>query len=302
MMAGTSPRVMVEVVTTERGPVEVARVGRGPAVIAVHGIPGSWRQVMFLAEDLAHAFTFVLPSRPGYGSTPIGSGRTPEEQADLYASVLNSLALGDAAVVGVSGGGPSAHAFAQRFPQRTRALVLCCALVPHLMTPPRRMTLAAAPGVGEAAAAIERIHRSRLLRNEVALRRAARRGLTPAEQARFDADPRLFNDLGRFLRSHHESPPGLAGLRNDLGQVKKARRTPPGAHDAVDAPTMVLHGDADTVVPPSHAEHYTRTIRGAVADTYAEAGHLFMLTRRTEVTDRIRRFLEATADPRAGET
>ena len=53
------------------------------------------------------------------------SGATPEAQADLLAALLDTLAIGQAAVIAISGGGPAAIHFALRHPTRCRALVLC---------------------------------------------------------------------------------------------------------------------------------------------------------------------------------
>ena len=41
------------VVRTSTGPVEAAVSGAGPAVVLVHGSPGSWRQLVPVAEDLS---------------------------------------------------------------------------------------------------------------------------------------------------------------------------------------------------------------------------------------------------------
>ena len=97
---------------TARGPVQVASHGSGPALLVAHGMPGDWRQARLLAEDLAQDYRVLLVTRPGYGRTPLRSGRTPAAQADLYAALLDALGLDRAVVLGISGGGPSAYAFA----------------------------------------------------------------------------------------------------------------------------------------------------------------------------------------------
>ena len=129
---------------TAAGPIEVAVGGSGPAVLLIHGTPGSWRQCMPLAEDLAATHTVILPSRPGYGKTPVRSGRSIAGQADLYASLLDALGFDRAAIAGVSGGGPSTAAFAQRHPSRTTAVVLICAAAVDILELPRSMKVIAA--------------------------------------------------------------------------------------------------------------------------------------------------------------
>ena len=144
-------------VATARGPIEVAEVGSGPAVLVVHGLPGDWRQARPVAEDLCGEARVLLVSRPGYGRTPLRSGRSPQDQADLYAALLDALGIERAVVLGISGGGPSAYAFAAAHPDRCDGLLLCCALTPHLMVLPAGMRrLAAVPGLWRVLAAIGR--------------------------------------------------------------------------------------------------------------------------------------------------
>ncbi len=63
-------------------------------------------------------------SRPGYLGTPLASGRSPADQARLYAALLGALGVRRAAVLAVSGGGPSALEFARLFPERCWAAVV----------------------------------------------------------------------------------------------------------------------------------------------------------------------------------
>src|SRR5512133_1902046 len=78
--------------TTARGRVEWAEYGAGPAVLALHGAMGGWDQSLLLARTIAAGgHRFIGLSRPGYLGTPLAAGRSPEEQADLYAAALDVL-------------------------------------------------------------------------------------------------------------------------------------------------------------------------------------------------------------------
>lgn len=278
----------VSMVATARGPVEVGRTGSGPAILVVHGVPGSWRQAMTIAEDLADTNTIVAPSRPGYGRTPVSSGRSYDEQADLYAATLDVLGIDRVVVVGASGGGPSSIAFAARHPGRTAGLVLACAMSPELIAVPAPLRLLAVPVLGEALSALERFVSRRRITNDAAIDRRLATDLTPDEQRRLGEEPAMRDWLIAFARTHLDAPAGLAGIRNDLVQVRAAQAAN-AALPAVAAPTLVLHGDADEVCPMTHAERHA-TIAGAVLETYADAGHIFFVTRRRESSERIRRF------------
>lgn len=270
-------------------------VGAGPPVILVHGIPGSWRQAVPLALDLAEHYTVILPSRPGYGRTPVKSGRAPADQADLYAAILDALGHEEpAGVVGISGGGPSALAFAQRHPGRTSSLVLVCAVAAHLIDVPTALRIAVAfPPVAHAASVVARSRQRSVLANRDKLDRRISAELTADERLRLERDPAIRSDLEAFLRSHAEAPAGIAGLRNDARQVRLARQTGPAPADRVTSRTLVLHGDEDTVVPLDHAQFHAENIAGARLEILAGAGHVFLLTRRAEATSSIREHLGA---------
>ncbi len=112
------------VVQTAVGFVEYLKQGNSDKVVLLlHGTPGSYHT--FRADVLLdQGFTVISPSRPGYFRTPLSSGETLEEQAVLYAALLDQLSIDSAAVIGFSGGGPSALLFASQFPQRCSGLVV----------------------------------------------------------------------------------------------------------------------------------------------------------------------------------
>ena len=115
---------------TERGPVQVAREGNGPKVMAIHGSPGGFDQGLVWARHLRDGgCELIAPSRPGYLRTPLDSGRSPAQQADLYAAMLDALHINKVTVLGISSGGPSAVHFAARHPSRTDALLLDAAVL-----------------------------------------------------------------------------------------------------------------------------------------------------------------------------
>ena len=126
-------RLDSRVIATTSGPVEYAATGEGPAVLVIHGCPGGYDQGL-IAARLANSedFTFISPSRPGYLRTPLYVGVTPEAQADAYVSLLDSLGISKVAIVGISGGGPSALQFAIRHPERCWGLVTVCAIARRL--------------------------------------------------------------------------------------------------------------------------------------------------------------------------
>jgi pimeloyl-ACP methyl ester carboxylesterase len=276
-----SPRV----VRTARGPIEVASAGSGPALLVVHGTPGDWRQARTLADQLADSARLLLVSRPGYGRTPLRSGRTPLEQAALYAALLDALSLDVAVVLGISGGAPSAYALAATHRHRCRGLVLACPLRSGLMTaPPSMRRLAAVPGVWSVLACVAR--------SVDAVRRTAGRpvsldlaSLTPRERELL-ADPGVLGALQVFDAERTRTLSGR-GLRND---TLRLGATPPAWTGQV-LPSVVMHGDKDAVVPLAHAEAYAAAIPGARLDVLTGLGHGVPVFARDQLAAELRAML-----------
>ena len=282
------------VIRTAAGQVEYAESGAGPAVLVVHGTPGDWQQARALADDLAGAHRVLLPSRPGYGRTPLSTGRSPQEQAMAHVALLDALDIDRSAVVGISGGGPSSRAFAAYHRSRCTALVLCCAVAEHLVTvPTATRLLGSVPAVWEVGARVASARMGRRLRDRQAALAQALAGLGPAELAIAAGDPRVEADLLAFAQARRRSMTAVAGLRNDFRwfrQVTTADPWPAGP----DVPTLVLHGDTDEVVPVSHGEHYREAIPGAMLEVLPGVGHGFVLSMRRQMSARIAAFLEGS--------
>src|SRR5688572_12975879 len=110
------------VVQTTKGPVEVLESGHGRPILYFHGTGAGSDIVPAMEHPLVEAgFRLIVPNRPGYYGTPLSCGRTAGDCADRAAELLDRLGVGRAAVIGTSGGGPGATAFAARHPARTAA-------------------------------------------------------------------------------------------------------------------------------------------------------------------------------------
>ncbi len=256
-----------------------------PPLLILHGMPGSYRQALPLGEDLVDDYFSILPSRPGYGRTPITTGRTGPEQAAAYAALLDALDVEKAAVVGISGGGLSAAAFAAQFPERCTSLVLMCALAPHLMPVSRGLRAALrVPYLWEAVGTLERRRsRRKLERSDLAAVDAEiRKGLTAAELESLAEDPLMRERVIGFAQSHAEAPAPWVGFRNDAANIFAAHRHGPDDYRAITAPTLVLAGDADTVIDARQTDYWAAAIPGARHEVIAGGGHAFLLTRRQQ--------------------
>ena len=125
-----------KLIKTSRGVVEAATWGEGPAVLLLHGAMGGYDQGILLAQTVTYPrFHYVAISRPGYLGSALRIGRMPQEQADLCAEVLDQLGAENAAVIAISGGGPTALQFALRHAERCRGLVMISACSDRLDVP-----------------------------------------------------------------------------------------------------------------------------------------------------------------------
>ena len=115
-----------KIMTTRLGDIEYAVVGEGTAYLSLHGTPGGYDVALASrrANPNTEGYRTVTVSRPGYLRTPLASGETFEQQADLVAALLDELKIDRAVIVASSGGGYTGLQFAMRHPNRCIALVM----------------------------------------------------------------------------------------------------------------------------------------------------------------------------------
>jgi pimeloyl-ACP methyl ester carboxylesterase len=81
----------------------------GIPVLALHGTPGSARQLAGLDEPArTRGIALIAPDRAGYGQSTYDPGRSVASNARDIAIVLTALDIDRCSVIGISGGGPFA--------------------------------------------------------------------------------------------------------------------------------------------------------------------------------------------------
>jgi len=123
-----------EMANTKMGPVEYAISGTEdrPPLIFIHGGPGGYDQAFsYLEYMMGEDIHLISWSRPGYLRTPLSTGKTIWEQADLMAAFLDFLNIESVAINAFSAGGPIGLAFALQHPERVWALILESAVTGH---------------------------------------------------------------------------------------------------------------------------------------------------------------------------
>ena len=259
-------------------------------MLALHGAMGGYDQGLILGRTIGEAgYRHVAISRPGYLGTPLTAGRTPEEQADLCANLLDALDIDRTAVLAVSGGGPCALQFALRHPDRSWGLVLVSTCSGKIETPVPLVFhlivfLARWPWF---AAALRR-------RAERDPQAAARRSIAdPTTRARTLQDPEAGPLFTALLQSTADRMAlRLPGTENDI----RVTRTTTYPLERIAVPTLVVHGTADRLVPfPQHGRVLATRIPGAELLAIEGGEHVAIFTHRATVWARVTAFLRAHA-------
>jgi pimeloyl-ACP methyl ester carboxylesterase len=277
-----------QIATTPLGAIEYAVAGSGTPLLRIHGSPGGYDHAIASArtrpEDIA-GFKVIAPSRPGYLRTPLSSGKTPAQQADLYAALLDRLHIERVVVWGVSGGGPSALQFAVRYPQRTLGLVL---VVPMLQSRTQYDGPLASQSTTSLLLQDFSFWVGMTLMNE-RLVAATLPNMMPGFDAGDPLQMALVREIGvGFI------PAGLrtAGRANDIEQYRNL-----GIEalplKTLSVPTLILHGTADANAPYAGSKAVAGRMPNAELVTYEGGDHYIIITRAREIGSRTKTFMES---------
>ncbi|CAH2602012.1 Alpha/beta hydrolase [Rhodovastum atsumiense] len=273
-----------------RGRIECVVTGEGPALLALHGGMGGHDQSWLLARSLLTdpmACRIVALSRPGYPGTSQRLGHTPAQQADTCADLLDALGIGSVVVAAVSAGGPCALQFALRHPERCRGLILvsaCSTRLPLSAAIERRLRLlrrlAWVPGLPTLMRRRAEKHAEETARRSI---------LDPVQRAHTLNHP-VAGPLLRSLQAsvHDRLRQRLPGTMNDTAQLAALEPLP---LNLVTAPTLVVHGTADQIVPFSHGQAVATAVPAAELMAIEGGEHVALFTHLDEVRTKVRRFL-----------
>ena len=273
------------------GRVEYRLDRRGDAVVVVfHG--GHVRAGLAVGEQVfaAAGCTILVPSRPGYGRTPLSTGTSVSAYTDVVRALCAQLGVARvAAVVGISAGGPTAATMAARHADLVERVILVSA-VGWLPYPDRWTRLGAhlmfAPGIERVSwagvHALARVAPDACLR--MMLRSLSTRPVDGVLAALRAEDRATLLALFAQMRSGR-------GFLNDL-------RPTPDVTALVEQPTLVIATRTDRGVPFAHAQSLLNTIRHAeLIESHADSHVVWLGDDWPAIAGRIRVFLDT--DPPA---
>ena len=235
--------------------------GHGAPVLLIMGLGYSSDMWYRIRPALAaHYRTIALDNR-GVGRSGLPPGPYPIAlMASDAAAVLDAAGIENAHVFGVSMGGMIAQEFALQYPQRVRSLILGCT----------------AAGGPTAVRAEPEASRLLMARDKMSSEQAAEAAVpfiydstTPRE--------RIDEDLAIRRPWFPRAEAYRAQLQGILAWEAYTRL--PG----IVAPTLVIHGESDRLVPPGNSKLIAERVAGAKLVMIPHASHLF-LTDQTEVS------------------
>jgi pimeloyl-ACP methyl ester carboxylesterase len=249
--------------TIERNGVRLAyeQRGKGTPMVLLHGFPLDhhlWDEVVPLLED---RFDLILPDLRGFGgSSTIDSFYSMEDYASDIAALLDQLGIPKAAIVGHSMGGYVALAFARLYPERVSGLGLVSSQV--LADTDERKE-----GRYKSAA-------------EVADKGIA--SVVEAMTPKFTTDARL----QAYARKSMEEQQPAAYIGALKAMAERVDSTP--LLSTIDYPVVLVHGDADALIPIDRAREVKASFPQAHFVEIRGAGHIPMMEAAQQTADALK--------------
>lgn len=269
----------VETIKTEIGQIEYSIVGQGRPVLFIHGGHSNCYETLCTIGFNHHEYQLIIPSRPGYGNTPLGDKTTPKKSAELIISLLDSLNIDKVILYAISAGGPTGIELAANYTGRVEKLVLASA-----------------------------VSKKWLDKNDKEYK-AAYRLFTPKMEGFIWSMIRLFSKVTPRLIANSFYPQlsdqkvhrlenhdirklcllfkhfnSKEGFLNDINHATSSI-------EKIKCPTLVIHSKHDTSVSYSHALHSSKMIKNArLVGLENEWGHLFWIGKDSK--DSIEKTLE----------
>jgi 3-oxoadipate enol-lactonase len=233
-----------------------------PAVLLIMGLAYPAAMWFRLVPALAEQYRVIRIDNRGAGYTGdvAGAPYTVETMAGDCLAVLDAAGVEQAQVVGISMGGLMAQELALSAPDRVRSL---CLVATH-------------PGISHAVV------------NPDAMEMLLKRGsMTPAEAAEASVPFNYAPSTARELIEEDWAVRMPLAATND-GYLAQAAGTAQWDRydrlDSITAPTLVVHGELDRLVPPANGEALAQRIPGAQLVLVPDANHVLMTDQPEQVS------------------
>lgn len=272
-------------VSTRHGIVEFSSWGEGPAVLVVHGAGGGYDQGRLIPQAFAAGrYRWISVSRFGYLRSSLPKDASTPAQAEAFADLLDALQINRVAILAMSGGVPPSLQFAQRFPERTNALVLLSS-APYTPLTASQQKLPIPAWLYQVLFSSDFAFWAIVKISPLSLDRIF--DVSAAARKNMAGDDLAFVSglIGTFLPVTRRTP----GLGNEGAAIDPAVK-----YDLakITAPALVIHAKDDAINPFSFGEFTARHIPGAEFMPLETGGHL-LLGHSEELRAKIGVFLNA---------
>jgi pimeloyl-ACP methyl ester carboxylesterase len=247
------------------------RAGSGEPLLYLHSASAEATLWGDAFERLAQRYDVVVPVHPGFpGSGGLEHIRTIGDLVLHEVDLLDALRIRQAHVVGSSLGGWLAAELGSLYPERVGSLVLVGAAGLWIEAAPIAEVFGVLPGQLAERLFYDQHH-------------PVAQMLHAAGDSAFDTPPP--EDV---LLAFHQSTEATARVAWNpyFHNPALERRL-----DRISAPTLVLWGSEDQLIPRAHAERYRDRIAGAVLRTIPQCGHLPVLEQPVAFADAVIDFL-----------
>jgi pimeloyl-ACP methyl ester carboxylesterase len=251
----------------------VIRVGSGPPLVWLHAAGGVGEDDAVVGALAARGFEVIAPVGPGFDDlADLDDIADVHDLALWYDDLLGSLGLDGVPVVGHSFGGMVAAELAAHVPSRVGKLVLAAPLgmwrddeQPADMFVAFPLTIQELLWADPATAPI------------------------PAPPSRNDVASSVADVDDPLLAMYLQLVQGMTAVTKfvwplpDKGLHKRLHR--------ISAPTLVIWGTKDRMVPPSYADDFAAAIPDARVELLDDAGHMVVLEKLDDFADRVAGFV-----------
>lgn len=234
----------------------------GAPLVLLHGFPLDrhvWDEIVPLLED---TFDILLPDLRGFGeSTTVESFYSMEDYATDIAGLLDQLGIQKAAIAGHSMGGYIALAFVRLFPERVQGLGLVASQVVADTEERKQGRYKSAAEVAEhgIGSVVET--------------------MTP----KFTPDERL-QSYARASMERQQPAAYIGALKAMAERVDSTHLLP-----SFNFPVVIVHGDADALVPIDRAREVQAVLPQAHLTEISGAGHMPMMEDKQKTAEALKR-------------
>jgi len=251
--------------------------GSGPNVILLHGLGGDATNWMMNTAVLAKSYHVYVPDQIGFGASdkPLVNYRVGT-LADFLDGFCTKLGISKASVVGNSLGGWTAMAFTLAHPEKVERMVLVDSAgysFEHLGTPkpPREMLETLNPATVAASKAVLNV----ILANKAMVTDAAAQQMFAAHMEKNDG-----YTIERFIDS-----------------ILRGEDVVDGKLGAIKAPTLVMWGREDALVPLPAGQMMAKEIPGSEIVIFDHCGHVPQLECASPFNAALLKFLSGGSAP-----